>query len=53
MKFFKKLHVSIGFSSTIFKNSPASVGGGSAPEPPTTAYVDILEIFGAILRKMR
>ena len=39
MKFFKKLLVSIGFSTTIFENS--QVSGGSAPEPPTNPYDNI------------
>ena len=39
MKFFKKLLVSIGFSSTIFEDSQAS--GGSAPKPPTNPYDNI------------
>ena len=41
MKFFKKLPVSIRFSSTIFENSLASGGGAPPPEPPTNAYVHI------------
>ena len=39
MKFFKKLVVSIGFSSTISENSLGSEG--SAPQPPTNAYDNI------------
>ena len=50
MKFFKKLLVSIGFSSTIFANSLAS-GRGSAPEPPSNAYDNIFLNYWHNLRE--
>ena len=48
MKFFKKLLVSIGISSTIFENFLAS--WGSAPLPPTNGYDNIFLNYGRKIR---